>query len=145
MSGPVVLIGYIILIPCVILMALGIMTTFASGDSHNKVSSEIESEFQKAIDAAGIPKEIADQAIKAEGLSEDQKQTLTDEQSSALNSATTTRSAGMAGASIGAGIGGLAGVGLTIGSFVGGLLGWLLIMKKKVLQCNACQSVVAAS
>ena|ERR1035437_2274447 len=26
--------------------------------------------------------------------------------------------------------------------FVGGLLGWLLIMKKKVLQCNVCSAVV---
>jgi hypothetical protein len=29
--------------------------------------------------------------------------------------------------------------------FVGGLLGWLLVMKKSVLQCNNCTAVVAAS
>lgn len=29
-------------------------------------------------------------------------------------------------------------------SFVGGLLGWLLVMKKKVLQCTKCGVTVAA-
>jgi hypothetical protein len=32
-----------------------------------------------------------------------------------------------------------------VGSFVGGLLGWILIMKKTVLQCTNCQAVVNAS
>ena len=30
-------------------------------------------------------------------------------------------------------------------SFVGGLLGWLLVMKKQVLQCTHCGAVIAAS
>lgn len=34
-------------------------------------------------------------------------------------------------------------VGVT--SFVGGLLGWLLVMKKRVLQCDVCGAVVNAS
>jgi len=32
-----------------------------------------------------------------------------------------------------------------ISSFVGGLLGWLLILRKKILQCNNCGATVAAS
>lgn len=32
-----------------------------------------------------------------------------------------------------------------ISSFVGGLLGWLLVMKKRVLKCSACGAVVNAS
>jgi hypothetical protein len=32
-----------------------------------------------------------------------------------------------------------------IASLVGGLLGWLLVMKKDVLQCSHCGAVVAAS
>jgi len=32
-----------------------------------------------------------------------------------------------------------------IGFFVSGLLGWLLVMKKRVLQCNLCGAVVNAS
>jgi hypothetical protein len=37
-------------------------------------------------------------------------------------------------------------VGFTlIASLVGGLLGWLLVMKKRVLQCSTCRAVVNAS
>ena len=34
---------------------------------------------------------------------------------------------------------------LGITSFVGGLLGWLLVMKKRVLQCSVCRATVSAS
>jgi hypothetical protein len=49
--------------------------------------------------------------------------------------------------SSGAGIlfGGGFAVALGIASFVGGLLGWLLVMKKRVLQCSMCRAVVNAS
>lgn len=36
-------------------------------------------------------------------------------------------------------------VGLGIGFFVSGLLGWLLVMRKRVLQCDVCGAVVNAS
>jgi len=36
-------------------------------------------------------------------------------------------------------------IALGIASFVGGLLGWLLVMRKRVLQCNVCGAVVNAS
>ncbi len=36
-------------------------------------------------------------------------------------------------------------IAIGIGSFVGGLLGWLLVMRKRVLQCNVCGAVVNAS
>jgi hypothetical protein len=32
-----------------------------------------------------------------------------------------------------------------IASFVGGLIGWLLVMKKQILECNICNAVVNAS
>ena len=36
-------------------------------------------------------------------------------------------------------------IALGIASFVGGLLGWLLVMRKRVLQCDLCGAVVNAS
>lgn len=42
-------------------------------------------------------------------------------------------------------IGGGFAIFLAIASFVGGLLGWLLIMRKRVLQCSVCGATVAAS
>lgn len=42
-------------------------------------------------------------------------------------------------------LGGCLGVGGLIAFFVGGLLGWLLVMKKDVLKCGVCGSVIARS
>jgi hypothetical protein len=36
-------------------------------------------------------------------------------------------------------------IGFGVSSFVGGLLGWLLVMKKNVLQCSVCGATVNAS
>jgi hypothetical protein len=36
-------------------------------------------------------------------------------------------------------------IAIGIASFVGGLLGWLLVMRKRVLQCDICGAVVNAS
>jgi hypothetical protein len=36
-------------------------------------------------------------------------------------------------------------IGWGIAFFVSGLLGWLLVMKKRVLQCDVCGAVVNAS
>jgi hypothetical protein len=32
-----------------------------------------------------------------------------------------------------------------VASFIGGLFGWLLVMKKEVLQCDHCGATIAAS
>jgi len=42
-------------------------------------------------------------------------------------------------------IGSVSAVALGVASFVGGLLGWLLVMRKRVLQCDTCGAVVSAS
>lgn len=52
-----------------------------------------------------------------------------------------TDSASQAGAGIAAGMV----IFFGIGCFVAGLLGWLLVMKKRVLQCSTCGAVVNAS
>jgi hypothetical protein len=46
---------------------------------------------------------------------------------------------------LGALFGGGIAVGFGISCFVGGLLGWLLVMRKRVLQCTLCGAVVNAS
>lgn len=54
-----------------------------------------------------------------------------------------------AGATPGVGLGGIAAGGsslcMGVSSFVGGLFGWILVMKKRVLECQNCGAVVAAS
>jgi hypothetical protein len=41
-------------------------------------------------------------------------------------------------------VGGFA-VTVIVSAFVGGLLGWLLVMKKRVLECENCGAIVPAS
>jgi hypothetical protein len=42
-------------------------------------------------------------------------------------------------------IGSVTAISLGVAFFVGGLLGWLLVMRKRVLQCSVCGAVVSAS
>lgn len=48
-------------------------------------------------------------------------------------------------ASAGAGLAGGFSIFIGLAFFVSGLLGWLLIMKKQILQCNVCGAVVNAA
>jgi hypothetical protein len=42
-------------------------------------------------------------------------------------------------------LGSISAIALGVACFVGGLLGWLLVMRKRVLQCDLCGAVVNAS
>ena len=53
--------------------------------------------------------------------------------------------ASQANAGAGAGLAGGFSILIAIAFFVSGLLGWLLIMKKQILQCNVCGAVVNAA
>jgi hypothetical protein len=89
MSGPVVAIGFILLIPSVIGIIISGVMLFG------------------VVSAGGNASDTASQAA------------------------------------VGIGVGVAAFFG--IASFVGGLVGWLLVMKKRVLQCSFCGAVVNAS
>jgi hypothetical protein len=70
---------------------------------------------------------------------------LTTQQRSAIHDAQLSVSAQKVGADAAAVIVGGFFVFVIVMSFVGGLLGWLLVMRKRVLQCAGCGAVVAAS
>ena len=53
--------------------------------------------------------------------------------------------AGDSGSGTGAVIGFVILGAIGLSSFIGGLLGWLLVMKKRVLQCSSCGATVNAS
>jgi hypothetical protein len=57
----------------------------------------------------------------------------------------TTASMSHAANDAGSGIAGGIAIFLGLAFFVGGLLGWLLVMKKKVLECSTCGAVINAS
>ena len=69
----------------------------------------------------------------------------TEEQVTAIHEERINYGAVAAGSAVGGGFAVILSIIGIVASFVGGLLGWLLIMKKKVLQCTSCQAVVNAS
>jgi hypothetical protein len=140
----VALIGYVILVPSVLGIISGIMIVVGSLGAGGAMPEAADDEFRTALTDAQFPPELLEDAVANE-LSKADKDSLTVPQRSALDSAETGRAAFQLGAGAGAAIGFGLGIAIVIGSFVGGLLGWLLILKKKILQCGSCQATVAAS
>lgn len=145
MSGPVVIIGYIFLIPSILGMLFGILMVFATGSAASETSSGLKNEVREQMVSSGIPEQIAEKVISREPLTEEENALLTQEQSRVLADARLSYSAGQVGAGAGTAIAGGFSIFVIVSSFIGGLLGWLLVMKKKVLQCVSCNAVVAAS
>jgi len=145
MSGPVVAIGYILLIPSILGMLFGLLMIFATGSAVSETSTGIKQEVREQLMAADIPGEISEKVITRQALTEEENAMLTEEQSRALADAELTYSASQVGVGAGTAIAGGFSAFMVISSFVGGLIGWLLIMKKKVLQCTSCNAIVAAS
>jgi hypothetical protein len=145
MSGPVVLIGYILLIPCVIGMAFGGMLLFVSGSASTSITAAASKETRARLETQAIPESIIQKVVSSEPITAADRSALTPEQKSVVDAAKTSLSAGKLGAGLGTLMGGGISVFLIVSCFVGGLLGWLLIMKKRVLQCNQCSATVAAS
>lgn len=153
MSAPVVIIGYILLIPCVIGMlfdvVLGVVLLFTSGLAGTEWPAAVGKETRTRLEAQAIPEPIIQKVVASKPITADDLSALTPEQKSVVDEATRTLSAAKVGAGAAAIIGGGLSIFLVIFGgifcFVGGLLGWLLVMKKKILQCNQCSAVVAAS
>ena len=145
MSVPVVVIGYILLIPCVLGMLLGGMLLLGSGSAGTAASAAADKEARTRLEAQAIPEPIIQKVTAFKPITADDRSTLTQEQKSAVDEAKLSLSARKVGAGAGVVISGSLSIFLIIACFVGGLLGWLLVMKKKVLQCNQCSATVAAS
>ena len=152
LSGPSVIIGYLLLIPSAIgiMIAAGIaILAIAGAASVASAPSVDESSVALKLEKAGIDDALAKDIMslqtsldddKLDGLTEDQKRIAMEAQSEMV--------LGSAGATAAAGLGGAAVVGLSgmfaVACFISGLIGWLLTMKKKVLQCSTCRATVGA-
>ena len=145
MSTPVVVIGYILLIPSALGVLFGIIGFFAASAASVAASGAGVSQARVKLEAKAVPEPIIAEVLAAKPVSPAEFAALSLPQKMAVNDAQITISASTIGAGAGAVIGGGLFIVLIIASFVGGLLGWVLIMKKKVLQCNRCEAVVAAS
>lgn len=145
MSVPVVIIGYIFLIPSLLGILFGVLMMSVTGNVASETSIEIENEVREQMQSVGLSEEVVERVIAREPLSEDQNSLLTDQQARVIADAKLSYSAGQVGAGAGTALAGGFSILVIMFSFVSGLVGWLLIMKKKVLECERCNAVVAAS
>jgi len=145
MSGPVVAIGYILLIPSVLGMVISAIGLLGSGGATTATIDQLKTEIRTTLSGKDIPEPIINKVVNLDSVSDADLDGLTDEQKQEVTDARLSLSAGTAGAGLGGAILGGGSVCFGVFCFIGGLLGWLLIMKKKVLQCSSCSAVVAAS
>lgn len=149
MSGVVVVIGYLFLIPSLIGIVIGAVTIGASAvvvsEADEPGSFRLSETAKYDLKAALIADETIAGLEALERFDEAQISTLTPEQQSAFAMAQLEVGAHRAGTAVGAGFIGASGIFIIVSSLMSGLIGWLLVMKKKVLQCGSCGSVLAAS
>jgi len=145
MSGPVVAIGFILLIPSILGMLFGFLMLFATGVASSQTSASGEREIRARLVAQQIPEPIISEVATGKTVSDAELVSLTYEQRAAVHDAQLSASAQKVGAGAGTVIAGGFSLFVIIMSFIGGLLGWLLIMRKRVLQCPLCGAVVPAS
>ncbi len=142
MSGPVVVIGFILLIPSVLGMLFGIFMLFITGAASTQTSVSGERKIRAAQD---VPEPIIAEVIAKKSVGNAELESLSPEKQSAIHDAQLSASAQRVGAGAATVIVGGFSLFIVVASFVGGLLGWLLMMRKRVLQCVRCGAVVAAS
>jgi hypothetical protein len=156
MSGPVVAIGFILLIPSVIGMGIGLFGFLASAAPNAEQAriSQIRDYATSGLRRNGVPETTIKAVLDAVSDGRDQEvRQLTAEMPRADSSwvydaQEKLRNAGLVGkgkSDFGTALGTAFSIGLLVGSFVGGLLGWLLVMRKRVLQCSLCRAVISAS
>lgn len=140
MSSMVVLIGYILLVPSLIGIAISLLIMLGVGSAATQIPA-LKQQVTQNMQNAGVPAAIMDKVIKGEVIGFTELLVLPENQQNVVRSS----QGKLAGAGLGTVLGGGASICLGIASLIGGLGGWLLVMKKKVLQCNVCGAVIAAS
>lgn len=145
MSVVVVVIGYIILIPSIFGILSGVFGVVMSGIAASEVVDASETAADSALRAVNVPEAVITKVVALDSLAASDTVGLTSVQRAAVRSERFGLSTEMVGMAVAGTITGGLFVFMAITSLVGGLLGWLLVMKKKVLQCDNCDAVVAAS
>lgn len=143
-STPVVIIGWLFLIPSLMGVGCGALGLMATSTATTETASGITEQYRESLEKIdGLSASQVREIIDMEPYSEAQLPALglSKSQARRVDSAHTTMVAGGAGAALGSGMMGGASIFMMISSFVGGLLGWLLIMRKKVIACNLCKGI----
>lgn len=140
MSAPVVVIGWLFLLPSFFgiavsaLMAFGMVVGGAAS-----MSAPPPPDLVAEIRAAGTPAALVAKIEKGTPLSAAEEREMPQSARERLDNYTVAK-VGAGGAAVTMGVGFAGFIGCS--SFTGGLLGWLLTMKRNVLMCGSCQSIV---
>jgi hypothetical protein len=152
MSGPSVVIGFILLVPSILGMLFGGVTFLmaaigGAATADRKMSAGDIQSIRHDLTVAQVPEDIIADVCAEKQVSETRLDLarLNSSQRLAVHAAELKISTAKGAPALAACCGGGFSVMIMIGSFVGGLLGWLLVMRKTVLQCLRCGAVVAAS
>lgn len=145
MSGIVVFIGYIILIPSVFGILVGVLGLIGSGSAGSSGLQAARTKAEAQLRTARVPALVISKLTESRHLVAADTAGLTGQQRAAVRNADLELTASAAGTGIGVAVVGGASIFIVVMALVGGLVGWLLIMKKRVLQCDHCGAVVAAS
>ena len=145
MSGVVVTIGYILLIPSIFGMLVGVVGLLGSGMAGSRGMQAFRTRAESNLRAANVPVAVITKVTtNPHALATSDTAPLSGKQRAAIRNTSLSLAASNAGTTVGAGLAAGFSIFFIILSLVGGLLGWLLIMKKRVLQCDRCGAIVAA-
>jgi hypothetical protein len=145
MSGIVVFIGYILLIPSIMGILFGVIGLFGAGSAGSAGMQTARAVADSSLRTAQVPAPVIAKLVQFKPLTATDTASLPASQRRAVRNASLSFSASTAGTGIGTGLVAGFSMFMIVGSLVGGLLGWLLIMKKRVLQCDRCGAVIATS
>jgi len=148
MSIPVVIIGWLFLLPGFLGMMVGCSMMVGAGKVASDVSNTNggnETEIRNKLSAGGVPENIIADVLAMKSADKIDMTGLDDKKKTLVRTSVTEYTIGKGGQVVAAAAGGIFSVVIIVFSFCSGLLGWLLTMKKKVLKCNACEAVIAAS
>ena len=152
LSGPAVFIGWLFLIPSLIGITLGVyVLSRGSAESVARASTDVTLD-QVTIDSLrglGVPERMVTTLKAGEpidraeiaALPKEQRDFVSEVSREIMKHRIDSKASGFAILAISW----LGGLFVLIGSIVGGLFGWLLTMKKNVLQCRSCSASVDAA
>lgn len=144
-SPPLVVIGWLLLVPSFLGVSCGGMTLLATAGAAAGSAQDLEREYADSLSTIEGLSDQQVQTIAAKGVRPDRPQLtalgLNSSQADAVIRAHGLRSAGQAGAAVGTGLVGSFGIFVVATSFIGGVFGWLLLLKKKVISCRSCSGI----
>ena len=145
MSAVVVFIGHLLLIPSVFGLVLALLGIWLGGVGAGEAMESVQQETRSKLNAAGVPARLVEQVVRHRRISDADLNRLSYSQQETVREVERESAASTLGA--GGGLAFWGGLSCFFGavSLVSGLLGWLLVMKKRVLECAYCGAVVAAS